>query len=438
MDALRAGTTVSSLDGGGINSVALEEFVAALVSEVTERSSRAGGLPDVLLFLHGNLDSISNLDASSSLGEKYAEVLIECLTSSKSETRAAASVLLTESFNEQVIGMESIRKAAARLKPAKQRSVGPQIAALEKSSIPKKTEKEDANTDTSAPTTRRQHVPTSTQHGQFSVSCRQSSSAATHLSPSRHRVSQRQCTPDPTGISKSAAGDHSRHPLVVRHGPHTGHSAPLRSWPEYPEEPQGSSLLAELKRSWAPLLPPVSLNTLFPSAGIKKQDDAKVGCQLLSRALDVDRSCGSNVAEDQLEFLLLWLVYVLCSKETAVGLQALLLFTKELLSYLLERSRQLSDKEALVLVPFLLEKASIAKVGVCFYSVWAQTCAAFFQPSNLTLISYLLFCSGPISGSVHGDCFDDPKRESCFGEISRVDCVRSHHGRVRIGQGSRA
>ena len=44
LSALQAGTTVSSLDGGGINPVALEEFVAALVSEVNERSSRVSSL----------------------------------------------------------------------------------------------------------------------------------------------------------------------------------------------------------------------------------------------------------------------------------------------------------------------------------------------------------------------------------------------------------
>jgi cytoskeleton-associated protein 5 len=40
LDALRSGTIASDLEGGGINEDALEPFVAALVGEVNEASSR--------------------------------------------------------------------------------------------------------------------------------------------------------------------------------------------------------------------------------------------------------------------------------------------------------------------------------------------------------------------------------------------------------------
>jgi hypothetical protein len=40
LEALRVGTSASSIDGGGINEEALEAFVAALVAEVNETSIR--------------------------------------------------------------------------------------------------------------------------------------------------------------------------------------------------------------------------------------------------------------------------------------------------------------------------------------------------------------------------------------------------------------
>ena len=100
-------------------------------------SLQAGGLPEVLLLLLSVADNLPNLDGVVSsrgqpLGEKYAVVIIEYLTSSKSETRAAASSLLSTSIENGIVSLESIRKATERLKPAKQRSVGPLIAKISK------------------------------------------------------------------------------------------------------------------------------------------------------------------------------------------------------------------------------------------------------------------------------------------------------------------
>lgn len=62
LEALKAGTTVASLDGGGINAEALEEFVVALVNEVNERSSRVS-ITYYIEFCHDikELDPFSDL-----------------------------------------------------------------------------------------------------------------------------------------------------------------------------------------------------------------------------------------------------------------------------------------------------------------------------------------------------------------------------------------
>ena len=72
---------------------------------------------------------------------------------------------------------------------------------------------------------------------------------------------------------------------------------------------------------------------------------------------------GEGVAiEEQLELIFRWIVIVLCSKEHTVGLQALLSSLNDLFVYLHDIKYELSDNEAILLVPFVLEKASLAKV----------------------------------------------------------------------------
>jgi len=350
LGAIQAGTTESSLDGGGVNGEALEEFVAAMVAEVNERSSKAGGLPEVLLFLVNVVEYLPKLD--DSLGDKYAAVIVECLTSSKSETRAAATSLLNCSFEKGVIEMESIRKATERLKPAKQRPVMAQITKLSRQvAASEKAEKEnDEPVRPVAPTNGRSRVP----------------SANVTATPTSHRPSQTKANEGPVAQPGSASSPGSpesisRHPLILR----GGHSSrgPHRNviWPEYPEEPQGVSLLNNLKKGWSALIPQVTMAALFPSSGIKKQDDAKAGLELLTQALEIDRSEGGDEVIRQSDFILKWLVFVLCSRETSVGLVALLAFTKDLFSIFVERNRQLTDNEALILHPFLVDKCSVSK-----------------------------------------------------------------------------
>ena len=83
------------------------------------------------------MEQLQNLDTAvatkgQSFGEKFAALIIECLTSSKTETRSAAQALLETSFENEVVSLESIVKAQGRLKPAKQRSVAPMVAKLSK------------------------------------------------------------------------------------------------------------------------------------------------------------------------------------------------------------------------------------------------------------------------------------------------------------------
>jgi hypothetical protein len=305
--------------------------------------SQAGGLPDVLMLLHAVADSLPNLDEivaarGQPLGEKYAVVLVECLTSSKSETRAAALSLLEASVENGVVNFESVRKASGRLKPAVQRTVGPLIAKIAKQTP-------------SNMSIEKEPVPEKA------------------LAESQDNVVGREMRFPRAGKTMLAKVEHPssidpvpKHPLLLTSGKHLADST-IRSiiWPEYPEEPTGS-ILDNLKRFWSPYLPPATTQALFPSSGIRKQDDAKNGIDLLSKALVIDRTTGSTAVNEQLDLVLKWVCFVLCSKESTTGLLEILSLLKNILQFMGESRREFSDSEALESVPLILDKVSGAKV----------------------------------------------------------------------------
>lgn len=318
---------------------------------------QAGGLPDVLNLLLSYAKSLPNLDEvvsthGQTLGEKYASTLVECLSSSKSETRSAASALVRACVENEVVAVETIRKAATRLKPAKQRTVAALVADLTQIGATGKAGKENDTTHA---------APAAKDEGNSSAGS-MTQQGPTQTVPKALRVSA--SVPDSPSSAAAIANAEIRHPLLARgsaSAPHRSHR-PL-VWPEYPEEPNGAMILGNLKKSWAAILPPTSVTALFPNSGIKKQDDGLSGCSLLGRALRVDIEQDGSVVQEQLELIQKWIAFVLCSKETTVGLQALLSLVNELYAFLAGSKRNLTESEASVLAPFLIEKASNAKVS---------------------------------------------------------------------------
>jgi hypothetical protein len=319
-------------------------------------------LPGVLHLLLTVADKLPNLDEVVSsrgqpLGEKYAIVVIECLTSSKSETRAAASSLLNTSVENGIVSMESIRKATECLKPAKQRSIGSLVARISKS-VPGAShpEKENLLGDKSSASANDKES-TSLDSGSRIQNTKQASTNQT-CSPERKKQTNSSATKEPETASPSSP----KHPLVLRTRKRVARSSRSVNWTEFPEEPYGS-ILEDLKRYWAPFLPPATVSALFPAGGVKQQDDAKEGCKVLSRALSADRSSGCSVVQGQLDLILKWITFALYSKETTTGLPDILSVLIDTLKYMVEINHELSDAEALEIVPFLLEKVSGAKVG---------------------------------------------------------------------------
>lgn len=76
-----------------------------------------------------NLDSIASARAQT-LGDKFAAVMVACLTSSKSETRSGSEKLLTACIENGKLSLKSVKKGMKDLLPAQQRTVIPIVARL--------------------------------------------------------------------------------------------------------------------------------------------------------------------------------------------------------------------------------------------------------------------------------------------------------------------
>jgi hypothetical protein len=289
------------------------------------------------------------------LGEKYAIVVVNCLTSSKSETRSAASSLLATSIENGIIGRESIRKATEKLKPALQLSVGPLIAKMTQNAPASSLNgKENLSLCDS-------ERVTSDDKRTDSHGTQKTEKPKTPKLPSPERRTHKSSLGNVTETHSSPSSE--RHPLVSLSGKRYVKSGRTVIWTEYPKEPQGS-IFEDLKRFWAPFLPPTTTSLLFPPSGIKKQDDACDGCKLISKSLSLDRADVGQAVEEQLDLILKWLTFALCSKETTTALPEILAVFIDILNYMLEIGREFSDQEALETIPFWLEKSSSAKVSL--------------------------------------------------------------------------
>lgn len=136
------------------------------------------------------------------------------------------------------------------------------------------------------------------------------------------------------------------------------------NWPEFPEVPSGKDYFI-LRKSWVCYLPPNTASILLPQAGFSKQDDAIPGIDILSDAVKFDeKNSNKAVLIEHLDFILKWLAFVLCCRESTTGMQAILSVIIDLFQFLRTRECTVTDCEAAILLPHLLEKGGASKVSV--------------------------------------------------------------------------
>jgi hypothetical protein len=186
--------------------------------------------------------------------------------------------------------LDRVRACTDRLKPAQQRGVGPILAKLARAvSAGSQGEKENVpRTEEAQEHVQQRTTKTSARGG----------GKAERQAPSTPRIADapKQNTHGPRSPRTNAPV----HPLIAASGTSglEKSRAFLRTlvWPEYPEEPLGTELFAQLKKAWSPVVPSTTITAFFPDGGIRKQDDGTTGCEFLKKAILFERA-GDGAAD---------------------------------------------------------------------------------------------------------------------------------------------
>jgi hypothetical protein len=423
LEALKKGTMKLEMEGGGMNTFSMEPLMQACSVELNEKvrlvlyfidiclknsyilhtntrfSKKASGLPSVLAIVCERIPYFPKVNAGNkskakakTQEEEFAKAILKCLTSSKSESRSLAEDILKECITNRVLNISSVEKAASRMSNSEQRKVRPILDRLGSMAIenmpsepspPRKAAARPASTipfrnsgrespARSKSTVPFQHSPARPKTGSQKTGRSRERNSLDHRKRSMSRNRRESASGSKQGSEHSGAfsdlmNDPAFHPLksetAITMSKDHRISRQREHLPEYPEGPSGKDTLSDLKRSWAPLLPHSSVQILFPSSGIRVQDDASTGCELLSRGVEMVIESGEeNVVINQIDLIIRWYAYVLYSRETTKGMQFLISFLLKLVTLLRNQQYEFTDSESIMLLPILLEKAGAAKV----------------------------------------------------------------------------
>jgi len=371
ISALEKGTERIAVAGGGINSLSVEVMILPFVTILKETEYKAVGTPEALKLLADRAPSLPKVDSlkttkARDLEQEFARQVVFCLTSSKKDTRAAAEELLVICIEHNVVSEKSVNKVVREMGQAQRRSVsaivekiiGNEVVKTEGvSAIPSQTPAKSKN----ALARRMSLTPRGQSTPRRSTRSNRGGTSSTQDAPISARKIEQGASADTAELEEDTF-----HPLQGSGEGKSSHpvkgSKKSDNWPEFPEEPTSDSLLLSLKKSWFTFLPHSSQTILFPAGGMRKQDCAIPGVNILSKAVNLARDFPSdNCIFEQLDFILKWVSFALASREHTVGLQSLLKFVKSLFSLLRIRTYQMDDDEIGILIPHLLERGSTAK-----------------------------------------------------------------------------
>ena len=349
VSALVSGTDRPTQNGGGTNKSSVEAFILSLESELSDAALKSSGLPEVLEFLTAKVEIIVSTNEKSSVHRPLAKVIVLSLLSSKSGNRSAAEKLLAVCSKSDFVPSASFDKEIGKLLPAQQRTV--------RSFIPKLSKQDQDLVDTFKKASERPRRP-----GQM-MSNRQTAQTGASVGKlaTRADLSRKSDTPlvendvlpeNPLQLSSArSCKPKSQRLAMLGKGD---------SWPEYAEEPSSDTIQA-LRKSWASCIPPSSIKALFPQSGMRSHEDCINGCDLISKAIAYSRENADSSFLDMLDFIYKWVTCAVLLRDHTSGFRKLLSMILDLFKRLSELSYVVSDEEALILLPYLLDKASVAK-----------------------------------------------------------------------------
>ena len=170
----------------------------------------------------------------------------------------------------------------------------------------------------------------------------------------------------PVAINMKAMNDENNPLATAKTDPHLkqkriGSLGKSDSWPDFPDDPSKNAQ-DSLRKTWAALIPSYTVQTLLPTNGATSMELFISGCDLLSKSINHSRSISdSSGIIEQLDLILKWAVIALAARDHTVALRTLLSVILALFERLHEATYVMTNKEASIILPYLLDRAGVAK-----------------------------------------------------------------------------
>ena len=127
-------------------------------------------------------------------------------------------------------------------------------------------------------------------------------------------------------------------------------------WKDFPEEPAEEAVQA-LRKTWSGLIHSSTVRILLPSNGMNSMENYQPAMDLVMKSISDSKSSKDSIIIEQLDLVLKWATCVLASRDHTVALRKLLSVILTLFEKLHEQQHKIDDTEAVILLPYLLERA---------------------------------------------------------------------------------
>lgn len=323
---------------GSANTAAVDVLLPALATTLVNPNGRL----ELLTWFQKVLEVVS-VDAS-----ELASPLVACMQDKTAATRSAAEACLSGLVARGKVSRNSVEAVVRDLPPAAKRTLEGPVSRMF----------EGMGGGASAATTEAM-AAAPTKAGAESKPTRgaklgRSQSAATKLrpgAPAREASAARQ--PAEAKLSASSTASDNEPFKSSGNKQRRQDDFARANWPTPPEEPRDIEFDA-LREAWTPLLSSSAASTFFPGRS-GNMELAVPGAMILRQQL------ANPVLVQHLDLIFRWLAIHLCERENVKALQALLETINDLFAKLAEEQYLLTDTEATILLPYLVERGGNPK-----------------------------------------------------------------------------
>ena len=380
----------SILRGGAVAPGALD----ALLPAVCTALHRSIGRFELLAWLASRVEEGALLSSKAVDSQSLLPPIMNCLSDKATETRCAANRCLSAFVAANLVGKDEIQRVIQDLAPSTKRTIQPAVdSALQVLTV-------CARTAAVAP------------KDKFVVSNRPGAADAEveglvsedASSLKDFKSCSAKVTPGVGGPIRCTKGSISGLRCTTQKVERQNGAKCGRGWAMPPEDP-GSREAALLEHHWSEYLSEHATKSLFPEV-VGKMECACPGMNTLEAALAED----GGIIMEHLDFILKWLSIRLCERESVSALQRMLTFTVKIFTLIVGESYMLSELEANVLVPYILDRSGHGKprFRTLFKEIMTLLSRCYPVPKYVTFL--LSCCHGTKKAPSKIMCLDDMAR----------------------------